>query len=83
MVLFIQAYMPGKENCADATKFHPLSLVNAGRKVLEKILINRIKKKKSLTFTRGHSHTTCCSYKLTFTKGREADLKWNSDTAQY
>ena len=33
---------PGKENCNDASKYWPISLLNVGRKVLEKLLINRI-----------------------------------------
>jgi hypothetical protein len=33
---------PGKENCEDATKFRPISLINIGGKVLEKVLINKI-----------------------------------------
>jgi len=33
---------PGKENCDDASKFRPISLLNVGGKVLEKLLINRI-----------------------------------------
>ena len=35
-------YKPGKENCEDVTKFRPISLLNTGGKVLEKVLINRI-----------------------------------------
>ena len=33
---------PGKENSEDVSKFHPISLLNTGGKVLEKVLINRI-----------------------------------------
>jgi hypothetical protein len=33
---------PGKENSEEVTKFHPVSLVNTGGKVLKNILINRI-----------------------------------------
>jgi hypothetical protein len=33
---------PGKENCEDVTKFRPISLLNTGGKVLEKVLISRI-----------------------------------------
>jgi hypothetical protein len=33
---------PGKENCDDASKFRPISLLYVGGKVLEKLLINRI-----------------------------------------
>ena len=33
---------PGKENCNDASKYQPISLLNIGGKVLEKLLINRI-----------------------------------------
>ena len=33
---------PGKENCKDASKYRPISLLNVGGKVLEKLLINRI-----------------------------------------
>jgi hypothetical protein len=33
---------PGKENNEDVSKFRPVSLLNTGRKVLEKVLINRI-----------------------------------------
>jgi hypothetical protein len=33
---------PGKENSMDVSKFRPISLINVGGKVLEKILISRI-----------------------------------------
>jgi hypothetical protein len=33
---------PGKGNCSDASKYQPISLLNTGGKVLEKLLINRI-----------------------------------------
>jgi hypothetical protein len=33
---------PGKENSDDVSKFRPISLLNTGEKVLEKLLINRI-----------------------------------------
>ena len=33
---------PGKENIKDVSKYRPISLINVGGKVLEKILINRI-----------------------------------------
>jgi len=33
---------PGKENLMDLSKFRPISLINVGGKVLEKMLINRI-----------------------------------------
>jgi hypothetical protein len=33
---------PGKEKLNDASKFRPISLINVGGKVLEKLLINRI-----------------------------------------
>jgi len=33
---------PGKENCNDASRYRPISLLNVGGKVLEKMLINRI-----------------------------------------
>jgi len=33
---------PGKDNCEDVTKFRPISLINTGGKVLEKVLISRI-----------------------------------------
>jgi hypothetical protein len=33
---------PGKEGSDDVTKFRPISLLDVGGKVLEKILINRI-----------------------------------------
>jgi hypothetical protein len=33
---------PGKENSEDVSKFRPISLINTGGKVLEKVLINRI-----------------------------------------
>jgi hypothetical protein len=33
---------PGKDNCNDASKYRPISLLNIGGKVLEKLLINRI-----------------------------------------
>jgi hypothetical protein len=31
---------PEKNNCEDVTKFRPISLINTGGKVLEKLLIN-------------------------------------------
>jgi hypothetical protein len=33
---------PGKENSTGVSKFRPISLINMGGKVLEKLLINRI-----------------------------------------
>jgi hypothetical protein len=33
---------PGKENSDDVSKFRPISLLNIGGKVLEKVLISRI-----------------------------------------
>jgi hypothetical protein len=33
---------PGKEDSPDPSKYHPVSLLNTGGKVLEKLLINRI-----------------------------------------
>jgi hypothetical protein len=33
---------PGKENIKDVSKYRPISLINVGGKVLEKIFINRI-----------------------------------------
>jgi len=33
---------PVKENCMDPSKYRPISLLNIGGKVLEKLLINRI-----------------------------------------
>jgi hypothetical protein len=33
---------PGKENSEEVSKFRPISLLNIGGKVLEKVLINRI-----------------------------------------
>ena len=33
---------PGKENSTDPAKYRPISLLNIGGKVLEKVLINRI-----------------------------------------
>jgi hypothetical protein len=33
---------PGKENSEEVSKFHPISLLNIGGKVLEKVLINTI-----------------------------------------
>jgi hypothetical protein len=33
---------PGKENSEDVSKFRPISLLNIGGKVLEKVLLNRI-----------------------------------------
>jgi hypothetical protein len=33
---------PGKENCNDTSKYRPISLLNVGGKVLEKLLISRI-----------------------------------------
>ncbi|KAK9717611.1 Reverse transcriptase (RNA-dependent DNA polymerase) [Popillia japonica] len=38
----ISVIKPGKENSEDVLKYRPISLINAGRKVLEKLLINRI-----------------------------------------
>jgi hypothetical protein len=34
---------PGKENSDEVFKFRPISLLNTGGKMLEKLLINRIK----------------------------------------
>ena len=33
---------PGKENCNDASKYRPISLLNTGGKLLERLLIDRI-----------------------------------------
>jgi len=33
---------PGKEDCYDVSKYRPISLLNVGGKVLEKVMINRI-----------------------------------------
>jgi hypothetical protein len=33
---------PGKENSDEVSKFRPISLLNTGGKVLQKLLINRI-----------------------------------------
>jgi len=33
---------PGQENCMEPSKYLPISLLNIGGKVLEKLLINRI-----------------------------------------
>jgi hypothetical protein len=33
---------PGKEELRDSSKYRPMSLINVGGKVLEKLLINRI-----------------------------------------
>ena len=33
---------PGKENSMDPSKYHPISLLNIGGKILEKLFINRI-----------------------------------------
>ena len=33
---------PGKENSTDPSKYRPISLLNIGGKVLEKLLTNRI-----------------------------------------
>jgi hypothetical protein len=33
---------PGKENCNDASKYRPISLLNVGGKVLERLLSNII-----------------------------------------
>ena len=33
---------PGRENSTAVSKFRPISLLNVGAKVLEKLLINRI-----------------------------------------
>jgi hypothetical protein len=41
-VKLVPSTKPGKENREDISKFRPLSLLNTGRKVLEKVLINRI-----------------------------------------
>ena len=38
----IPTVKPGKENSDDVSKFRPISLLNTGGKVLEKLLINRI-----------------------------------------
>jgi hypothetical protein len=42
IVKLIPITKPGKENCEDATKFRPVSLINIEGKVLEKVLIKRI-----------------------------------------
>jgi len=41
-VKIIPIAKPGKENSTEVSKFRPISLINVGGKVLEKILINRI-----------------------------------------
>jgi len=41
-VKIIPITKPGKETSKDVTKFRPISLINVGGKVLEKLLINRI-----------------------------------------
>ena len=33
---------PGKEGCTEVSKYRPISLLNVGSKVLEKLLIDRI-----------------------------------------
>jgi hypothetical protein len=38
----IPVIKPGREKVEDASKFRPISLINVGNKVLEKLLINRI-----------------------------------------
>ena len=38
----ISTTKPRKENCNDASKYRPISLLNVGGKVLKKLLINRI-----------------------------------------
>jgi hypothetical protein len=38
----IQITKPGKENSTDPSKYRPISLLNIGGKLLEKLLINRI-----------------------------------------
>ena len=38
----IPSVKPGKENSNNVSKFRPISLLNIGGKVLEKLLINRI-----------------------------------------
>ena len=38
----IPTVKPGKENSDDVSKFRPISLLNTGGKVLDKLLINRI-----------------------------------------
>lgn len=40
--VIIPIVKPGKENSDDANKFRPISLINIGGKILEKLLINRI-----------------------------------------
>ena len=40
--ILIPITKPGKENSDDISKFRPISLLNVGGKVLEKVLINRI-----------------------------------------
>ena len=41
-VKIIPIMKPGKENSTDVSKYRPISLINVGGKVLEKLLINRI-----------------------------------------
>ena len=41
-VKIIPITKPGKQNSKDVSKFRPISLINVGGKVLEKLLINRI-----------------------------------------
>jgi hypothetical protein len=42
MMMMMMMMNPGKEDTTDPSKFRPISLINAGGKVLEKILITRI-----------------------------------------
>ena len=41
----------GKEGSDEVNKFHPISLLDSGGKLLEKLFINRINQ---LTYSRGH-----------------------------
>jgi hypothetical protein len=49
--LVIPITKPGKAESEEAFKFRPISLLNTGGKVLEKLLVNRIN---HLVYSRGH-----------------------------
>jgi hypothetical protein len=41
-LVVIPIIKPGKEECNDALKYRPISLINIGGKLLEKLMIDRI-----------------------------------------